>query len=228
MYLEVNHLCKKIQQNEILRDVNLKMERKKIYGFMGINGSGKTMLMRCICGLVRPTSGEVLIDGKKLGIEMDFPKSLGALIENPGFIEHYNAYDNLIELASIKKVVGSDEVKKLLNEVGLDYDNKKRVKKYSLGMRQKLGIAIAFLEHSDMLVLDEPFNALDQMSVDKVKKMILERKEQGALVLISCHNKEDLELLSDEIYQIENGYIIEHYCLEHRMEEKPLYEEKKD
>lgn len=228
MYLEVKKLCKKIQQNDILNDVNLEMERGKIYGFMGINGSGKTMLMRCICGLVRPTSGEVIIEGKKLGVEMDFPESMGALIENPGFIEHYSAFDNLMELASIKRIAGTDEVKKILNEVGLEYANKKRVKKYSLGMRQKLGIAIAFFENPDILILDEPFNALDQVSMDKVKKMILERKEQGKLILLSCHNKEDLEILSDEIYKIENGYIIGHYCLDHETEEKPDYEEKKD
>lgn len=211
MYLEIKGLSKTIGQNEILSNINCQMERGRVYGFMGINGSGKTMLMRCICGLVRPTSGEILIDGKKLGSEMDFPESLGALIENPGFIEHYTAFDNMKELASIKKIIDDEKIKSVLNEVGLDYTERKKVKKYSLGMRQKLGVAIAFMEEPQMLILDEPFNALDQDSVKKVKEMIIKRKESGTLIIMSCHDKEMLEALSDEIYKIENGKIIEVY-----------------
>ena len=168
---------------------------------MAINGSGKTMLMRCICGLIRPTSGEVIINGKKLGVDCDFPESIGALIENPGFIEHYTAIDNMMELASIKKIADKDKICSILNEVGLEPLNLKKVKKYSLGMRQKLGIAIAFME--------EP----DTVGCDKIKTMISKRKEQGKLIILSCHDKNTLEILSDKIFEIENGRIINEYVV---------------
>lgn len=187
------------------------MEQGEIYGLMGINGSGKTMIMRCMCGLVRPTNGSVKINGKELGKDIDFPQSLGALIENPGFIEHYSAIDNMKALASIRKKAGELEIKELLQRVGLDDKDKKKVKKYSLGMRQKLGIAMALLEDPDMIILDEPFNALDEKSVEIVKQIILDAKKRNKLIIISCHNKDDLNQLSDEIYKIENGHIIDHY-----------------
>lgn len=228
MYLEVNQISKTIGNNEILSEISFQMERGKIYGLMGINGSGKTMLMRCLCGLVHPSAGEILIEGKKLGKELDFPQSLGALIESPGFIEHYNALDNMTELASIKGIADLEHIKSVLEEVGLDARERKKVKKYSLGMRQKLGIAIAFMEEPEMLVLDEPFNALDQASVEKVKKMIMDRKNKGALIVLSCHDKEILEHLSDEIYQIENGRITGHYCPEKAGEALQVDEEKQD
>lgn len=221
MYLEVQNVGKTIGHHEILKDISIQMDRGKIYGLMGINGSGKTMLMRCICGLVRPSGGAVYVDGKQLGKEIDFPQKLGALIENPGFIEHYNAFDNMMELAAIKKIADADQIRLILEEVGLDLNERKRVKKYSLGMRQKLGIAIAFMEEPELLVLDEPFNALDQAGVERVKKMILKRKAQGALVVLSCHDKEILETLSDEIYQIENGCIIGHYMPKDKGQERP-------
>ena len=227
MYLEVSQVSKTIGNNEILNHISFQMERGKIYGLMGINGSGKTMLMRCICGLVHPSTGEILIEGKKLGKELDFPQSLGALIENPGFIEHYNALDNMTELASIKGIADLEHIQSVLEEVGLDVKERKKVKKYSLGMRQKLGIAIAFMEEPEMLVLDEPFNALDQGSVEKVQKMIMDRKKKGALIVLSCHDKEILEHLSDEIYQIENGRITGHYCPE-KEEASQVNEEKQD
>jgi ABC-2 type transport system ATP-binding protein len=213
MYLELKNVNKIINKNNILDNVNIQMEKGNIYGFMGINGSGKTMLMRCICGLIRPTSGEVIINGKKLGVDCDFPESIGALIENPGFIEHYTAIDNMMELASIKKIADKDKICSILNEVGLEPLNLKKVKKYSLGMRQKLGIAIAFMEEPDILVLDEPFNALDTVGCDKIKTMISKRKEQGKLIILSCHDKNTLEILSDKIFEIENGRIINEYVV---------------
>lgn len=211
MYLEITNLNKEIGKTMILQNINMQMEQGKIYGLMGINGSGKTMIMRCMCGLVRPTNGSVKINGKELGKDIDFPQSLGALIENPGFIEHYSAIDNMKALASIRKKVGELEIKELLQRVGLDDKDKKKVKKYSLGMRQKLGIAMALLEDPDMIILDEPFNALDEKSVEIVKQIILDAKKRNKLIIISCHNKDDLNQLSDEIYKIENGHIIDHY-----------------
>ena len=211
MYLEITNLNKEIGKTMILQNINMQMEQGEIYGLMGINGSGKTMIMRCMCGLVRPTNGSVKINGKELGKDIDFPQSLGALIENPGFIEHYSAIDNMKALASIRKKVGELEIKELLQRVGLDDKDKKKVKKYSLGMRQKLGIAMALLEDPDMIILDEPFNALDEKSVEIVKQIILDAKKRNKLIIISCHNKDDLNQLSDEIYKIENGHIIDHY-----------------
>ncbi|MDD3239724.1 MAG: ATP-binding cassette domain-containing protein [Lachnospira sp.] len=211
MYLEITNLNKEIGKTMILQNINMQMEQGEIYGLMGINGSGKTMIMRCMCGLVRPTNGSVKINGKELGKDIDFPQSLGALIENPGFIEHYSAIDNMKALASIRKKAGELEIKELLQRVGLDDKDKKKVKKYSLGMRQKLGIAMALLEDPDMIILDEPFNALDEKSVEIVKQIILDAKKRNKLIIISCHNKDDLNQLSDEIYKIENGHIIDHY-----------------
>ena len=211
MYLEITNLNKEIGKTMILQNINMQMEQGGIYGLMGINGSGKTMIMRCMCGLVRPTNGSVKINGKELGKDIDFPQSLGALIENPGFIEHYSAIDNMKALASIRKKAGELEIKELLQRVGLDDKDKKKVKKYSLGMRQKLGIAMALLEDPDMIILDEPFNALDEKSVEIVKQIILDAKKRNKLIIISCHNKDDLNQLSDEIYKIENGHIIDHY-----------------
>lgn len=208
MYLELKNVGKTINKNIVLEGISLEIEQGYIYGFKGINGSGKTMLMRCICGLVRPTVGEIYIKGKKLGKDIEFPPSIGALIENPGFIEHYNAMDNLRELAMIKNNIGEEQICAILNEVGLEPNDKKKVKKYSLGMRQKLGIAVAFMENPELLILDEPFNALDSASVERVKDMIIKRKKEGATIIISCHDKEYLESLSDKIFEIENGKII--------------------
>lgn len=211
MYLEIKNVNKTISKNVILNNINLGMELGKIYGLRGINGSGKTMLMRCICGLVHPDSGQIQIAGKQLGKEYDFPESVGALLETPGFIEHYTAYSNLKELASIKQEVDDERIREVLDEVGLDYQNRKRVKKYSLGMRQKLGIAIAFMEKPTLLVLDEPFNSLDAEGVERTKKLIINSRDNGALVIISCHDSAILDELSEEVFQIENGCIIGHY-----------------
>ena len=178
MYLEIKNISKTIKGNRVLDDISASMECGKIYGFRGQNGSGKTMLMRCICGLVIPDNGAIIVDGDELGKRISFPESLGALIESPGFI------------------------------VGLDPDEKKSVKKYSLGMRQKLGIAIALMENPELIILDEPFNALDEKSVEKVKKIIKQRAEAGALIIVSCHDREILDQIADSIYYMEEGKII--------------------
>ncbi len=211
IYITVDHLVKEIDKNIILNDITLQMEKGKIYGLTGINGSGKTMLLRCICGLVRPTSGKIYINNKLLGKEFDFPESVGALIENPGFIEHYTAIGNLKELAIIRNRIDDSRIKEVLNEVGLDYREKKKVKKYSLGMRQKLGIAIAFMENPDLLILDEPFNALDTDGIQKIKKMIIKSKQRGSVVIICCHDNGILEEISDVIIKLEEGKVINEY-----------------
>lgn len=208
MYLEINNISKTIKENKVLDNISASMERGKIYGFRGHNGSGKTMLMRCICGLVIPDDGAVIVDGEELGKKISFPESLGALIENPGFIEHYSALDNMRAIASIKGIASENEMCEILQEVGLDPEEKKSVKKYSLGMRQKLGIAIALMEKPKMILLDEPFNALDEKSVEKVKNIIKRRAAEGALIIVSCHDREILDQIADSIYYMEEGKII--------------------
>ena len=205
----VENVSKKFNRQLVLDNINLKLTSGHIYGLAGINGSGKTVLMKCICGLSTPTSGRILIDDKQVGKDIDFPESIGALIESPGFIEHYSAYDNMQSLASIRKKTGKEEIKSLLEKVGLNPDEKKRVKKYSLGMRQKLGIAMALLDNPDIVILDEPFNALDKKSVLNVKDIILGLKSDNRLVILSSHDGKLLEKVTDKIYEIEEGKIIE-------------------
>ena len=208
MYLEIKNISKTIKGNRVLDDISASMECGKIYGFRGQNGSGKTMLMRCICGLVIPDNGAIIVDGDELGKRISFPESLGALIENPGFIEHYSALDNMRAIASIKGIASENEMREILQEVGLDPDEKKSVKKYSLGMRQKLGIAIALMEKPEMILLDEPFNALDEKSVKLFRELLIKYKKQEKLIILTSHNKEDIESLCDHTYRIQSGQII--------------------
>lgn len=208
MLLKLENICKSYNKNYVLNNINLEMSEGNIYGLVGRNGSGKTMIMKCICGLVIPDKGTLTIDGNVIGKNALFPKSIGVLIENPGFIEHYSAIDNLRELASINKISTEDDIKNLLEEVGLDYNDRKKVRKYSLGMRQKLGIAMAFLEEPDIIILDEPFNALDELTEKKVIKMIKKRRDNGKLIILSCHDSSLIEELADKIYYMKAGELI--------------------
>lgn len=210
MFLEIDHVNKQIGADFVLSDVSLSMEKGKIYGLQGKNGCGKSMLMRVICGLVLPTSGKVLIDGKELGKELSFPKSAGVLIEKPGFLDSYSGYQNLKMLASIQDKVGEAEILDAIERVGLEDVKDKKFKKYSLGMKQKLGIAAAIMEKPDIVILDEPANALDEKSEEKMWKIVQEEKERGALVIVSCHTSEILEDVTDEIYRMDRGEIKEH------------------
>ncbi len=208
MDLKIINLTKIIKGNTILDSISLEMESGKIYGIQGKNGSGKTMLMKAICGLIRPTSGEVWINGERLGDKYDFPMDTGALIENPGFLRNYNAFDNLKFLAEINGKANKEDIENILNEVGLKEVGNKKYKKFSLGMKQKLGIAAALLENPDLIILDEPTNALDEESIHKLRNILVKRKEQGALIIVSSHDKEELEILSDKIIKMESGKII--------------------
>ncbi|MGN0291744.1 MAG: ATP-binding cassette domain-containing protein [Lachnospiraceae bacterium] len=207
MYLEMNAVTKVIAGETVLNQVNLSMDRGKIYGLWGKNGSGKTMIMRAICGLIRPTEGEVIIDGEVLGEKKDFPESVGVLIENPGFIGKYTGYQNLKMLADIKKEIGKEEIEEILKKIGLRENADKKYKKYSLGMKQKLGIAAALMENPEMILLDEPTNALDEESVKNLRGILLEHKKRGALIILASHEKDELKALADEIYVVENGKI---------------------
>lgn len=208
MQIEIVHYTKDIKGTNILKDINLKLESGYIYGLKGKNGSGKTMLMRAISGLILPTSGYVSIDGEVLGKNISFPRSIGVLLENPAFLPNYTGFKNLKILAEIKNTITEEDIRKALENVGLDPNDKRKYKKYSLGMKQKLGIACAIMESPDIIILDEPFNALDESGVLSIKKSIIEHKNRGAIIIIACHDYEDLKMMSDKIFEISGGVII--------------------
>ena len=204
--------CKSFKSAEVLKNINLTLESGKVIGLKGKNGSGKTMLMRAISGLILPTSGKVYINDKELGRQISFPPSIGILIENPSFIGNYTGFKNLKVLASIQNRIGDEQIRKALEDIGLDPDDKRTYRKYSLGMKQKLGIAAAVMENPDIIILDEPINALDDVSVEKVHDILEEQKKRGAVIIIACHDKEELDQLSDEIIEISDGRIINKTC----------------
>ena len=201
----ISNLSKKIAGNVILDGIDLELESGKIYGLHGKNGSGKTMLMRAICGLLIPDEGTVVINGKTLHKDISVPESIGALIENPSFLPEYTGMKNLKLLASLKGKIGEEEIRLALSRVCLDPDDKRIYRKYSLGMRQKLGIANAIMGEPEIIILDEPINALDEASVEDVKKCLSDLKEKGKLIIIACHDTEELELLSDVIFELDQG-----------------------
>lgn len=207
MKIEVKNYTKLIKKKTILDNVNISFESGKVYGLHGKNGSGKTMLLRAICGLILPTSGEVSIDGKIIGKDIEFPESVGIIIENMTMLTDYTAFDNLKILAKIKKIATDEDIRNALKNVGLNPDDTKKVKAFSLGMKQKLNIAQVIMEKPKLLLLDEPTNALDEESVKDVRKLLLEMKEQGVLIIIASHNKEDLDVLCDEFVEIYEGRI---------------------
>lgn len=208
--IQVQNLSKRINKNVILDDISFSMDSGKIYGLQGINGAGKTMLMRAIIGLIRPTSGEVSVNGKIIGKEVEFLENVGFLLENPAFLDRYSGFDNLKMLASIQNKISDDQINDILKVVGLELAGKKKYRKYSLGMKQRLGIAAAVMEKPDVLILDEPTNALDEAGVEMINRVLCEEKERGALILISCHDIELLKMWSDEIIKLENGRVVQH------------------
>ncbi len=199
-----------IKSAEVLKNINLTLESGKVIGLKGKNGSGKTMLMRAISGLILPTSGKVYINDKELGRQISFPPSIGILIENPSFISNYTGFKNLKILASIQNRISDDEIRDAIRKVGLDPDDKRTFKKYSLGMKQRLGIAAAIMERPDIVILDEPINALDEAGAGLIKGLLDELKANGSLIIIACHDTEELNYLSDEIYEIYDGEITGH------------------
>lgn len=211
MYIELKNVTKKIRGVTVLDNVSLRMESGNIYGFKGKNGSGKTMLMRAVAGLIR-VDGIVDINGKIMGKDMMFPDSIGILIENPAFINNYTGFENLKTLASIRERIDDERIdderiRETLSEVGLEPYDKRTFRKYSLGMKQRLGIAAAIMENPDIIILDEPINALDDSGTEQVSKLLMKHKERGALIIIACHDAEELDYLSDDIIEIAEGRI---------------------
>ena len=207
--IEVTDLVKKYQDQEVLKKISCTFEKGKITGLIGRNGAGKTVLMKCICGFVIPTEGEIRIDGRKLRgrKEADLTK-IGMIIENPAFLEAYTGYQNLASLARINGIIGKKKIRKTLRMVGLDPDSRKKVGKYSMGMRQRLALAQAVMEDQEILILDEPMNGLDNRGVEEMRKLLLDFRGQGKTILLASHSQEDIRVLCDKIYEMDQGEII--------------------
>lgn len=205
MELVAENINKKIRKNVILSDISMTLQSGRVYGFTGRNGSGKTMLFRALSGLIKIDSGEIRLDGKVLSKDFAVLPSLGIVLENAGLYPEFTGYENLLALAKLNNKVGPEEIKKAITRVGLDPADKRTFRKYSLGMKQRIVIAQAIMEHPDVIMLDEPTNGLDEHGVEEIRKLIQEEKERGALILLASHNKEDIRLLADEVFHLESG-----------------------
>lgn len=206
-YVRVDRVTKKFGSEVVLKETTMAMSRGKVYGIVGNNGSGKTVLMKCICGFLPVTSGSICVGEKYIGKDTDFPESLGLIIETPGFLTEYTGKKNLEILADLNRKISAGEIRRVLQRVGLDPDLKKPVAKYSLGMRQRLGIAQAIMEDPDFLILDEPFNGLDKRGVVDIRSILLDLKRRGKTILLASHNSGDINLLCDEVYEIDAGIL---------------------
>ena len=207
--IDVKNVNLTIGKTQILKNINVSFEHGRIHGLIGRNGSGKTMLMKCICGFIKPTSGEITVVGKRVGKDVDFPKNMGIIIETPGFIPYYSGYKNLKLLAGLNNRIGKKEIMQSMEQVGLDSKLKRHVRKYSLGMRQRLGLAQAIMENPDLLILDEPFNGLDKDGVKDMREYLLSYKEQGKTILICSHSAEDISVLCETVHEMDKGVISE-------------------
>ena len=205
--IKIENYTQKIKKDIILNDINLHIKENKIYGFVGRNGSGKSILFKGICGLLNISNGKIIIKGKEIGKDIDFYDNLGAVLDGAGFLPNLSSFDNLKLLASIRNKISDSDIKSALNKVGLDPNDKKKYKKYSLGMKQKLALAQAIMENPELLILDEPFNGLDSYSVKDIREMLIDYKKEGKTILISSHIKEDIDILCDEVYELDRGNI---------------------
>lgn len=198
---------KKYGENIVLNNINFELKEGIICGIIGRNGSGKTLLLKAICGLITATEGTVEVFGKSIGRDVDFPECTGVIIETPGFLPNLTGMKNLEILAGLSGNIDKNKIKEAISFVGLDPNDKKVVKKYSLGMKQRLGIAQAIMEDPKLIILDEPMNSLDETGVEDVRKYILKQKERGVSLILTSHNKDDIELLCDRVYSMDNGKI---------------------
>ena len=207
MNISIEHVTKKIKDATVLKDICLEMKGGTVYGLQGKNGSGKTMLMRAISGLIRPTSGRIVINGEQLHKNISIPRSIGLLLENPSLLPEYDAFQNLKLLAKMQGGVPEEEIRQLIRDVGLEDAGHKKVEKYSLGMKQRLGIAAAILGSPDIILLDEPINAIDGEGVEEIRSLILSLKNERRIIIVACHDKEEMNLLADEIVHLRDGRI---------------------
>ena len=207
MVLQAKHVTKSIRGRTVLSDVNLRLESGTVYGFVGRNGSGKTMLFRALSGLISVSSGEVDLDGKVLRRDFDVLPNLGITLETTGLFPSYTGVENLAYLAGIRNRIGMSEIRRAIQRVGLDPEDRRTYRKYSMGMKQRLALAQAVMERPDIIMLDEPTNGLDEDGVDMIRKLILAEKERGAMILVASHNKEDIHILADQVYRISAGVV---------------------
>ena len=203
--ISIENLTKKFGDVTVIDNVNLSIERGKIYGIIGRNGSGKTVLFKLITGYLSPTGGRVVVSGKEIGKDIDFADNIGIIIENPGFLKGYTGFKNLAYLAGIRNVIGKEEIRESMEKVGLDPDSNKKVGKYSLGMKQRLGIAQAIMENPEILILDEPMNSLDNQGVEEIRKLLMELRDEGKTIVLASHNKEDIEIVCDKVCEMDRG-----------------------
>ena len=207
--IRIEALCKTYGNNKVLKDINLDFVGPKIYGIVGRNGSGKTLIMKAMLGFLKADEGRVVYPYGVVGEDFDFPNNVGFIIEHPGFLGSYTGFKNLKMLAEIKGIIGDERIKESMDLVGLDPESNKKVSSYSMGMKQKLAIAQAIMEEDKVLILDEPMNGLDNDSVLKIRHLLLNLKNEGRLIILASHNQEDIDALCDEVIRIDKGSIIE-------------------
>lgn len=207
-YIEVSGVSKKYKDRMLVDDVSFTVEKGEILGIVGLNGSGKTVLLKCICGLMDYSGGTITVNGKVIGKDCEYPANMGVIIETPGFLPYHSGYKNLEYLASLRKKISKQEIKDVLVKVGLAGEEKKLVAKYSLGMRQRLGIAQAIMENPELLILDEPMNGLDKDGIAEVRKLLLEMKAEGKTMIITSHNEEDIKVLCDKVVEMDKGKLV--------------------
>lgn len=205
--IRLENVSKKFSSEEVIKNISMEFQKGRIYGIVGKNGSGKTVLFKLIAGYLKPSSGDIFVMGKKIGVDVDFPQSMGLVIETPGFLPQYTAYQNLQYLAGIRKVIAKEEIASAIRMVGLEPDSRKKVGKYSLGMRQRLGIAQAIMEKPELILLDEPMNGLDKKGIADVKQLLRELAAEGKTILMSSHYAEDMQVC-DEVFEMEDGRLL--------------------
>lgn len=203
--INVDNVSVSFKKTEILHQITMHVRKQSVCGLVGRNGSGKTVLMKCICGFLSVTAGEITVAGLRIGKDVEFSPHTGFIIEHPGFLPQYSGLQNLKILSSLKSRKSDEQLKEYMRKVGLEPEDHKKVGKYSMGMKQRLGIAQALMDNPDLLILDEPFNGLDQRGVEQMRKLLLEQKKDGKTILLASHNTEDIQTLCDEVYQMDGG-----------------------
>ena len=206
--ISIQNVSKAFKTNQVLKNISVDFQSGLIYGIVGRNGSGKSVLIKTICGFIRPDTGNVFVSDKHIGKDVDFPEKIGVIIEAPGFLPNRSAFSNLMYLASLRNKIGKDEVCKAMQIVGLNPDDKKHVGKFSMGMKQRLGIAQAIMEDPDILILDEPMNGLDKEGVKEIRKLLLNLKESKKTILLVSHSAEDIEILCDVVFEMDAGNLV--------------------
>lgn len=206
--IKVESVSLTINKTKLLDNISINVGEGEICGLIGRNGSGKTVLMKCICGFMTPQEGTITVHDKVIGKDVDFIPNAGIIIETPGFDSHHSGFKNLKNLAMINNKIDSKAIKEVIEKVGLNPDDKKKVGKYSLGMRQRLGLAQAIMENPDILILDEPMNGLDKHGVSEMRQYLLNLKKEGKTIILSSHSAEDIEVLCDKTYELDHGKII--------------------